>query len=275
MDVILEQYRTRLQTVKRAAPNTLIAFDKAARRFQQHLDALGRPARDMESWDLEQYLAALDYAPTTIHTHWIHVGGALRYAHRRGMLPRDPTVDVYLAAPPRGMPKTIPNAELRAMRARIACDRQWLEYHLLVYTGMRVGEIRALLWGAVDLAAGTVTLIRTKTGEPRQVPIHPRLGEVLVELRAEPERHVVTTLGSRPIAYDTWLEDLRDFAPGYTAHWFRRTVTSSLLDNGADERLVRQILGWEPQSVMGRFYARPNLDVLQRTILKLYADDPI
>lgn len=275
MDIILEQYRTRLETVKKSAPSTLLAFDKSARRFQRHLDVLGKKAVDMESWDLEEYLGALELAPTTKRTEWIHLGGALRYAHRRGMFRIDPTLDVYLAPIPREEPKTIPNAELRAMRSRIQCDRQWLVYHLLTYTGMRQGEIRALRWGSVDLAAGTLHVVRAKGNRTRHIPIHPSLGEVLVELSGEPERFVVTTRGTAPIAYDTWLDDLRDFAPGFTAHWFRRTVTSSLLDNGVEERLVKKMLGWEEQTVMGRFYDKTSMTLLLRAILKLYADDPI
>lgn len=276
MDIVLEQYRTRLQTVKQVAPATLIAFDKAAQKFQRHLDALGKKASEMEPWDLEEYLAGLEYAPTTKKTHWIHLGGALRYAHRRGMLTKDPTLDVFLAPPPREEPKTISNAELRKMKGRLQCDRQWLEFHLLAYTGMRQGEIRMLTWGSVDLAAGSLHVKRAKGDRIRYVPIHPTLGEVLADLRRDdPERLVITTRGYVPVAYDTWLDDLRDFAPGHTAHWFRRTVTSSLLDNGVEERLVKRILGWEEQTVMGRFYDKVSLQLLQRAILKLYADDPI
>lgn len=275
MDIILEQYRTRLHTVKQRAPATLIAFDKAAQKFQNHLDAIGKSAAEMQSWDLEDYLASLDYAATTKRTHWIHLAGALRYAHRRGMLQSDPTVDVFLVAPPRLEPKTIPNSELRAMKARLQCDRQWLEFHLLAYTGMRQGEIRSLHWSHVDLAAGTLHIERAKGDRTRYVPIHPVLGEVLVELQGEPAHFVITTRRTAPIAYDTWLDDLRDFAPGFTAHWFRRTVTSSLLDNGVDSYVVKQILGHEPQTVMGRYYAKPSLQVFQRAILKIYVDNPL
>lgn len=274
MDIVLEQYRTRLANVKKVAPNTLIAFDKAAQKFQRHLDALGKPATEIEPWELEDYLASLDLADTTKRTHWIHVGGALRYAHRRGMLRRDPTVDVYLAPPTRQEPKVIPAAELRKMKGRVVCDRQWLEFHLLAYTGMRQGEIRALKWPNVNLEASTLHVPRAKGDRWRYVPMHPALGEVLAELRRA-DGYVITTRGNIPVAYDTWLDDLRDFAPGYTAHWFRRTVTSSLLNNGVEERLVRRILGWEEQTVMGRFYDKASLPALQRAILKLYADDPI
>ena len=276
MDLILEQYRTRLQSVKKSAPATMINFDKAARRFQRHLDALGRKAREMESWDLEEYLAGLELAPTTTRTHWIHLGGAYRYAHRRGMLQKDVTLDVYLKEPPNEEPKIIPNSDLRKMKKRLMHDREWLIFHLLAYTGMRQGEIRALRWGEVDLEDGLIYINKAKGDQRRRVPIHPALAEVLNAEREEtPEWFVVTTKRISPIAYDTWLDDLKSFAPGYTAHWFRRTITSSLLNNGVDERLVQRIMGWKPQTVMGRFYDNVSAEQMQRAVLKLYADDPV
>jgi integrase len=189
------------------------------------------------------------------------------------MLDIDVTEQVYLAPPPRTMAETIPNADLRKAKKRIHTDRHWLLFHLLAYTGMRQGEIRFLQWDAVDLKAGSILLIRTKSGDPRYVPIHPTLGEVLADLRDE--GYVITTRGTCPVAYDTWIADLREFAPGYTAHWFRRTFVSSLLDNGVDRPTVEQIIGHEEQAVMGRFYVKPNLQVMQRAVLKLYADDPV
>jgi integrase len=275
MDTVLEQYRTRMLHVKKRTPATVSAFDKAAKKFQEYLDAVGKTAVELEPWDLEEYLAGLHYADTTKRTHWIHLGGAYRLAHRRGQLPRDITEDVYLAPPEKTKPKTIPNGELRAMKQRLQADREWLLFHLLAYTGMRYSEIRFLLWRMIDLLAGSIELERTKRGESRLVPIHPVLAEVLSERKHDPDSFVITTTGTAPVAQDTWRLDLDRFAPGCTAHWFRRTFTSSLLDNEVEERVVKQIIGHTPQTVMGRFYDHKSFRAMQRAILKLYADDPI
>lgn len=276
MDLVLEQYRTRLHTVKRVAPATLMAFDKAARRYQRHLDALGRNAKVMNSWDIEEYLAGLDLAPTTKRTEWIHLGGAYRYAFRRGMLPTDPTLDVFLPRLEDKEPQIIPNEELRGMKRRIQGDRSWLIFHLLAYTGMRQGEIRALVEEDVQLADGLISVRKAKGDKRRRVPVHPVLADVLAEsLRGEPDRYVVTTRGRSPLAYDTWMDDLRRFAGDYTAHWFRRTVTQSLLDNEVEPHVTKWVLGWKPQDVMGKFYSQASVNLMQRAILKLYANDPI
>lgn len=273
MDIILEQYRNRLTRLKRQR-STLVNFDKAARKFQAWLEATGRDAREIRAWDIEEFLDSLDQAETTKRTHLIHIGGAYRYAHRRGLIPADPTVDVLLPKLPEKEPRIIPSDELRAMRARIFGDRQWLIWHLLVYTGMRQGEIRALTWADVDFPSSTLHVLG-KGGKWRYVPIHPALGESLVEQRGEPDCHVVTTTCGRPVAYDTWMADLRTFTTDYTAHDFRRTVATSLARNGVEERIADKILGWAPPTVGRRYYVNVATEELQRAILKLYANDPV
>jgi len=46
-------------------------------------------------------------------------------------------------------------------------------------TGMRMGEIRALTWEAVDLFRKTVTVFRSKNGEQRTIPINSLVLDVL------------------------------------------------------------------------------------------------
>jgi integrase len=276
VDIILEQYRTRLVTIRKRKPATVRAFDKAAEKFQEHLEILGKPAKALSSWELEEYLAGLELAQTTKHTHWIHLGGAYREAHRRGIITKDITADVYLAPAERKAGEIITNDELRQMKHRIVGDRQWVLFHLLTYTGMRQGEVLGLRWCDVDIPQGTMFLGKTKNGLDRLVPIHPVLLDVLIEARGGTgDSYVLTTTGTTPISTNTWTAYLKQFAPGYSSHWFRRTVTQSLLENEVEIHVVKWILGWSPQGVMERFYSRASIKLMQRAILKLYADDPI
>ncbi len=46
-------------------------------------------------------------------------------------------------------------------------------YALAILTGLRRGELCSLLWRDVDLAAGTLTVRRSKTGKPRKIALGP------------------------------------------------------------------------------------------------------
>lgn len=53
----------------------------------------------------------------------------------------------------------------------------------LLYTGARAGEAPWLDWRCVDLARSHVTFPRTKNGEARGVPLHPRVIAELANLK--------------------------------------------------------------------------------------------
>ena len=52
----------------------------------------------------------------------------------------------------------------------------------LLYTGARAGEALWLDWSQIDLKLKQVTFPKTKNGQPRSVPLHPRVLEELLQL---------------------------------------------------------------------------------------------
>jgi integrase/recombinase XerD len=273
-DPLLLAYDERLRRLRRD-PKTITMFRQTARRFQAYLDDLGVAAADVEPWALEEYFAGLDLAPSTKGSHLKRLRSAYGYAQRRGLVPADPTSDVQLERLPDSEPCIVPNHALRSMKERIAADRQWAQFHLLTYAGLRRQEIIQLDWSDVDLATSTLTVLG-KGGKLRKVPIHPALGEALTDLRHREGKILLPARGGAAIGDDTWDALLKTFAHGeYTAHDFRRTVASSLYHNGVEPDTIDKIMGWAPRAVRSRYYVKHASDALQRAILKLYADDPV
>lgn len=69
----------------------------------------------------------------------------------------------------------------------------------MIYTGARVGEALWLDWSNVDLDMKQVTFPKTKNGEPRSVPLHPR---VIAELRRSNRRTGAVFLTHEGIPYE-------------------------------------------------------------------------
>jgi site-specific recombinase XerD len=278
MSVIFDQYEERLHRLKRH-PNTIRSFKGAARELEDYLKAHRIKPESVESHHLEEYFAQLDKAPTTKELHLTHVGAAYRYAQRRGLVQRDPTVDVLLERVPDKEPRIIPNQKLREMKERLLNDREWMLWHLLTYTGMRRLEIVNLMWSDVKLADGTITVIG-KGGKLRHIPIHPALGEVLTEREHHPDGWVLAGREEhgepRQVSLSTFHGVVDCMTKKeYTAHDFRRTVASSMYHNGVDGDTIDKIMGWSPRVIRTRFYQSIAGERLQQAILKLYADDPI
>jgi integrase len=118
-----------------------------------------------------------------------------RRAKSRGGLPVNPTRDLELPAPrPREVEIVAPEIAARLLDALPAEDRP--VWATALYAGLRYGELRALRWGAVDVAGGTIDVRESwdaKAGgiEPktrtsrRRVPMPAALRELILDRRLE------------------------------------------------------------------------------------------
>jgi integrase len=243
------------------------------------LDEHGLTAADAEPWMWEDWFATPDVEVSTRQTRLSHIRAAYNYARKRGVIDNDPTHLVMLPRLADEEPVIVPNADLRAMKGQLWEERGILLFHLLTYTGMRKEEIQYLTWEDVDLEAGTITTIG-KGGKLRHIPIHPALAEELAHYQ-QPEGLVLHSHRRRldgewmPLSDKKLYALVQEFAGEYKPHDFRRTVASSLIQNGTPETVVDKIMGWAPRTVGRRYYIKVAGPELQRGILRLYADDPV
>ena len=196
---------------------------------------------------MEEVFAELGerYSWGTVRNLLAQVRAPLAYAHRRGVIPLDPTYDVFIGPPPPREPKVLSNAHLRDILANARNEDDVLRLHLLMFTGCRQFEVAALRWEAVNLVSRQMRIMG-KAAKLRTVPIHPALGELLVA------RHAV--LGDRVVKYvhPEWLRRVAGRGVGF--HDFRRTFATTLRKNGVQPSVLDKIMGWAARDIMGRFY---------------------
>lgn len=281
MSLIFDQYTERLRR-KNRSPHTVSGFATASSRLDRWLRAQGIDAGDATYPVLEEYFDTLELGAGTKATHMKHVKAAYNYAVKRGALRHNPALDLELPEPDPREPRTIPTETLREIKAGIRLQRDWLFFHLLAYTGMRRSEIRGLVWddgrsdgrSVVQLDRQTIR-VWGKGRKRRLVPIHPALGEVLAKEGERPGEFVIHSTGRDGIAIDTLQRMVKRLHPDCTPHDYRRTVMTSLGNNGVADHLIDRILGWSPDSIRERFYRNVAPPELHQAILRLYADDPI
>lgn len=279
MSLVFEQYGERLRR-KRKSPHTIKAFAQAATRLESWLRMQGLEAEDVSFEVLEEYFDTLPLAPSSRATHLRYIQAAYNYGVRRGTLRRNPALDIEVEQPADKEPRIIPNPVLREIRSRILCEKDWIFFHLLAYTGMRRSEIRSLRWD--DGGDGSVLRLEQQTirvlgkgGKLRLVPVHPALGDELHKSRREPGAFVVPSDGANGVALETIQAMVKRLHPVFTPHDYRRTVATSLARNGAPERVIDKIMGWSERSVRDRYYVNVAERELHSGILRLYADDPV
>ncbi|KKL20120.1 hypothetical protein LCGC14_2458630, partial [marine sediment metagenome] len=114
-------------------------------------------------------------------------------------------------------------------------------------TGMRRGEILSLKWEQVDLRHGYISLVDTKSGEGREIPINNTLKNLLDEMPHSIESvYVFTDKDGNP-----YKEVKRSFKTALrkaeihnaTFHTLRHTAASQLVMAGVDITTVKELLG--------------------------------
>jgi integrase/recombinase XerD len=276
MEPILEQYVSHLAR-KGRDPRTVGRCRIALARFQTWATEEGVEVLAANEVDLEEYVAWMsgNLAATTAHRETGYVKAAYRYAVRRGTVPNSPAVHVEAPRVPEREPEVFSNDELRAMRGAVSSGEEAVLFYGLAYTGLRRHELAQLRWGDLDRAQGYVTVVG-KGGKIRRVPLHPLLVDRVEPFRGGDDDPVVTgttrTLNRR---LDALMDRAGVRGGNRPAHRFRKTVATSLTEEGVSPDVIDKIMGWAPSSMRARYYSRLPEKALQDAIRRLYASDPV
>lgn len=151
--------------------------------------------REIEAW---WGRVAATYASQRANHSLMFVRWAVKVARRCGSLADDPTEDLKGVPIPRTRLQLVTPAQLREIAASIRQQRtrkaaeagDWVEF--MAYSGLRPGEMQALLWSHIDDEAGFILVMggeeRTKNREDRRVPIIPPMRELLARMREKERR---------------------------------------------------------------------------------------
>lgn len=247
--------------------------------------------------DIEDFYGRLRRAgakPSTIRSYGALLGGALRYAVKRGYITTNPAALAELPGVPE---RRIDAPDIDVFQQVIAAARETnptLAAYMTVActTGARRGELVALRWSSVDLTDGTLLIDQaakavkgrgvvigdTKTHQSRRIAVDRGTLEVIAAhtaWQADTARTAGVTLvedpylfasrvdGSRPIHPDSAgkaFHKLRDQLglPYVQLKETRHLVASTLLASGVDLRTAASRLGHGGGGITTlRVYARP------------------
>lgn len=258
-----------------AARNTLLAYGRDLKDFDQWLTHRKTYFQDVAQQDVETYLISCDAEGLSRATRARRLSAIkqlYRFAFEEGWRDDNPALQVSGPGRDRKLPKTLSEAEvdrlLEAARAsgRNAADkaRNTCLMELLYATGMRVSELVSL---PVSAARGDprMLLIRGKGDKERMVPLSPPARAALtrwLKLRDEEEaarkakgqaasKFLFASRGaSGHLTRHRFYLLIKEFAATagvspdkVTPHTLRHAFATHLLANGADLRSIQTLLG--------------------------------
>lgn len=267
----LEPFLIYLEKERRYSPYTLRNYRQAFEDFyfwlqrsqlwERGLDAL-KP-RDLRDFVIE---GQNRFDRRTLHLHASGLRSFFKYWLKHGRVKRNPFIGVPLPKLEKRLPKFLTEDQMKLLlfgplrlleNESIDAFTAWrdrLVMELLYGGGLRVSELVALNYGAIDLEGG-VARVFGKGNKERLCPLGMVAIAVLKKFKNEFARHTTTT---SPVLVTLRHErmpvrqvqlmlkrylDLADLPHELTPHKIRHSYATHLLNAGADLRLVQELLG--------------------------------
>lgn len=185
----------------------------------------------------------------------------MRFAVDRGFLRTDPTLGVRMLRHQTAGFHSWTDDEIATFEARWPVgSKQRLGFDLLLYTAQRSGDVRVM---TVHQIAGDRVIVRQeKTGQPVDIPQHPRLRE---SLAASKLGHLVllTTQKGQPYSekgFGNWVKKaaVRAGLPHCSAHGLRKGASRRLAEAGCSGHEIMSITGHQSLKEVERYTLAAN-----------------
>ena len=145
---------------------------------------------------------------------------------------------------------------------------------ILIYTGMRIGELLELSKDNVNLRQKYIKITKSKTKSGlRIIPIHEKIFPLIQERMRTAGKNLICTQDGKPYNYSTyctvWDKIMTVINAKYTTHDCRHTC-ATLLDNAdVNENAKRHILGHSINDVTNGVYTHKDIRQLRKAINKI------
>ena len=252
----LEDFKSYITVEKNFSDHTAKAYYADILAYLIWLDETGCEEVNLEK--VREYLHHIqiyNYKKTTLARKIASLRTFYKYLHREKKVETNPAVNLISPKRPKSLPKFITMEEIEQILNNINIDtpagyRNRTILELLWASGMRISELSGLNFGNLNLENNEITVFG-KGAKERIILITDRAKTYL--------QNYINTV--RPlVAKDYTLPPVNDESPvfinktGYrlqpktvpkhvTPHMFRHSFATHLIENGADLRVVQELLG--------------------------------
>ncbi len=287
-----QEFLNWLQNEKGSSAHTIRAYQEDLAQFGEYLKAQRIPLEQLEYHDLRYYMASLQQKQqlkkTTLSRKTSTLKSFCKFLHREGMLEHNPADLLSTPKKEKRLPTVINEVDMTAFLDDFLAGEEPLQlrnkaiFELLYSSGLRVSELVQLDVENVQKQKGMLRILG-KGSKERIVPVgeqaqfaiayyleHGRPLLVKEEMQALFLNRQGKRLTTRGVEYI--LEQyVKQGALKYkvTPHAFRHSFATHLLDNGADLRVIQELLGHESLSTT-QIYTEVSASHLQQIYRKAH-----
>jgi integrase/recombinase XerD len=273
---LVESFLEALASERGASANTIEAYRRDLADYQAYLRAEGTDARKASSSDLERYLAArgADLGAASLARRLSAIRQFHKFLYAEAWRRDDPTLAIEGPRRSRPLPKLLSVAEVerliataregldaaeRPSRERLSAARMACLIELIYASGLRVSEVLSLKKAVAGSKTPLIT-VRGKGMKERLAPLSEPARAAMKAFRALLDEAAPGAAAgpwlfpadsaSGHLTRQAFARDLKTVAAAagipvkrVSPHVLRHAFASHLLQNGADLRIVQDLLG--------------------------------
>ena len=252
----LEEYLQYLSAERGLADNTVQAYRRDLTYFFEFCNL---PLDDIKRSNINNYILCLrgkNYSSTSITRKIASFRGFFKWCCANGILKANPTQTLELPKNPQRLPKVLSTNEIDTLLSVIFDARERVIFELLYDCGLRVSELSNLKLNDIDLGAKFLTCTG-KGSKDRVVPFGKCALNAIKNYLKEREYLALKynvyssnfLLNER--GKDITRQDIYRFISSLgkkinkhiSPHTLRHSFATHMLENGADLRVVQELLG--------------------------------
>lgn len=265
----LKNFLVYLEVEKNFSKHTIRAYNSDILSFLIWLNDI--PVSETNHTKLKDYLVFIqkfNYSKTTLSRKIASIRTFYRYLYRENVIESNPVNSVHAPKRNKSLPKFLSNVEIEQILNNIKIEtpagyRNRVILELLYATGMRVSELGDLNFGSLNLEENEITVLG-KGNKERIVLVSTRAKEFLQkyintvrfmisENTQPPQTNENSPVFINKTGYRLQTQSIRtalndivkriELPKKVTPHVFRHSFATKLLENGADLRVVQELLG--------------------------------
>lgn len=263
-DYILD-YENHLKNVKKSSKNTLDSYLRDIGQFSSYCSINGIKSLNSVNSDVihkyVEYLQVLGKSEATVSRNAASLRGYFTFLVNKGHIKKNPISEVKVKTAQKKLPEILTGKEvLKLIEQPSGTDyksiRDKAMLELLYATGIKVSELIELSLYEVNVQLGILNLQTAKHN--RIVPIYPAavktLTNYIVNVRpaivSNPEEErLFTNMNGEPLSRQGFWKIVKHYATeakiqkDITPHTLRHSFAAHLLENGADLKDIKEMLG--------------------------------
>lgn len=252
---VISQYLEYLELEKGLSSNTIDAYRRDLYSFAEGVEEI----EDVDRLAINLFVRKLKerkYAPTSIIRKVASLRGFFKWADSMNIISKNPASTLEQPKVPQRLPKVITLKEIEEMLHSNLSPLQTVIMELLYSCGLRVSELVNLKINDIDLSSKYVRCFG-KGSKERLIPLGERAKTAVLNFLPyrdlaikkydlNSKKLLVSDTGrllTRQDVYDFIHERGKIIHKNISPHTLRHSFATHLLENGADLRVVQELLG--------------------------------